>query len=238
MHIYEFVQSLGGSSCGEQKGILVSIQLNWSASPDEQPRMIHFPAPKWANRSFITDQSVNVLRPAGTCQTSPSPHWPTEVKWNIENYAGPWWTLQTRMSFWWFSHLEWDGNWCDWLSLTWAIFVHPTYGNIYNLSKRTRANGGVHHIINHLEQRAVLCDGVFGIDTLTPRRTERCALQMTMIQGCFGGLSFVCQFDFDSVLKSIELCLSFCLSPRRQHCISTKSEDSLWQLWQFFKPIE
>lgn len=119
------------------------------------------------------------------------------------NYAGPWWTLQTRMSFWWFSHLEWDGNWCDWLSLTWAIFVHPTYGNIYNLSKRTRANGGVHNIINHLVQRAVLRDGVFGIGTvkctLTPRRTERRALQMTMIQGCFGGLNFVCQFDFDSV---------------------------------------
>lgn len=42
------------------------------------------------------------------------------------NYTCPWWTLQTSMPlFWWFSHRGWDGNWCDWLSLAWAIFVHP-----------------------------------------------------------------------------------------------------------------
>lgn len=67
----------------ENRKRFVSNQLNY------------IPAQNWANRSLITDQSVNVLRPAGTLPVKPAQLPADQLKSSeilrtgFMNYTGP-----------------------------------------------------------------------------------------------------------------------------------------------------
>lgn len=62
--------------------------------------------------------------------------------------------LNKNASLWWVSHLM-RCNRFEWRSLTWTVFVHPEFWNMYNLSKKTTAIRGIENIINHFTQHAV-----------------------------------------------------------------------------------